>query len=798
MSFILTDNIRKFPKNSEVFILGDINSLSAIVKEFLQRHSLKSCINKPTRVTPSSSTQIDVIFSNSRYISFSDVFSSGISDHDILITVRTLRAKTLSNKPKLINTRSFKNFNSAKFCEDLSNADWSTVINVDDIDIACDSFSKIINNISDKHAPVVSHRVSEKTSPWVTEELRKGIRERDFLKKKAARSRLQFDWNVFKSKRNAVNRLNKDLKTSYFNRKLLDNSRCSKKLWKALKDLLPNSKANSSTFCVLDGDKEITDNKDIANTFNNFFSTIGSKLAKDFTSTSSDINVPLNPNSFLFNRVTSKMVSKIISSLETGKATGPDDIGVKILKAGSPVISFYLCHIFNLSMSLGRVPKLWKTKRVSPLHKGGPVEDVNNYRPISILPVVMKVFEKLVYSQFYDFLISNSILCKCQSGFRSSHSTQTAITEVKEFILKRLEDKFYVGAVLIDLKKAFDTVDHQILLKKLFCYGFHDQSFEWIESYLSNRFQMTKFNDSLSDLVQEEAYGVPQGSVLGPLFFLIYINDISSVMSGFYHLYADDTIFIHYNKSKISLVSSLNNQMTSLSSWLSLNKLTLNLKKTEAIFFGDERKVKECKDLRVSLNGEDVENKEFVKYLGVYIDQKLDWKKHLTVIRGKGYNKLNQIKFLSNTLTPYTKTLLVNSLVIPYFNYCSTVWGSASQTNLNKISNLHKKSANLATKPLLSFSKLLYFNKSLLAFKIINNITPSYLLNKLKLVKQTHSYQTRSCSTNKIAHRLRVNKFSNQLVEHDITACWNNLPSDIRTTPSLLQFKCKLKKHLIE
>ena len=182
----------------------------------------------------------------------------------------------------------------------------------------------------------------------------------------------------------------------------------------------------------------------------------------------------------------------------------------------------------------------------------------------------------------YDFLVRN-ILCQHQSGFRSAHSTQTAITEVKDFILKKIETREYVGAILIDLKKAFDTVDHKILLKKMFCYGFQDQSFEWIESYLSNRFQMTKFNEAMSDFVKEEIYGVPQGSVLGPLFFLIYKNDIDKVMSGLFHLYADDTIFVHSNRIKLDLVYSLNRQISKLSKWLARNKLTL--KKDRGDFF---------------------------------------------------------------------------------------------------------------------------------------------------------------------------------------------------------------------
>jgi hypothetical protein len=491
------------------------------------------------------------------------------------------------------------------------------------------------------------------------------------------------------------------------------------------------------------------------------------------------------------------MVGNKISSLENGNSAGLDGIGVKLLKAGLPVFSFYLSHIFNLSLSLGKVPKSWKSKRIFPLHKTGPLEDVNNYRPISILPVVMKIFEKIVFDQFYDFLVSNNLLSVHQSGFRKSHSTQTAISEVKDFILKKLNEKNYVGAILIDLKKAFDTVDHKILLKKLFSYGFKYQSFDWIESYLCNRYQTTKFNDKLSDILKEEAYGVPQGSVLGPLFFLIYINDIHQAMTGFFHLYADDTIVIHHNANKFDLASSLNRQMTNLSSWLTLNKLTLNLNKTETIFFGDARRIKECEDLVVNLNGAVIENKSFVKYLGVHIDQKLNWKKHISVVRGKAYNKFIQIRSLVNTLTPETKTLLVNCLVLPYLNYCSTVWGSASSTVLKKLEKLHQKSTKLANKPPLTFSNQLLFNKSIFAFQIINNIAPSYLLNKLILVKHGHPYNTRGSSSNKTSTMLRGNRLSAQSIEYDISSSWNSLPNELRKIPSLLQFKTKLKNHLL-
>ena len=696
-----------------------------------------------------------------------------------------------------MKTRSFKNFNEKDFCDDLRRANWNEVTGAENIDSACENFIKIVNTTTDRHAPKVTHRVSNQTPGWITDNLRTAIRERDFLKKKAAQSQNPDDWDRFTTKRNSVNRLKNELKSNYFNNKLNEYKNCSKKLWQTLKNLLPKSKSrNKIPFVTGENGSEISDNKDIANSFNNFFATIGSTLAKDFSSKTSDINVPFNTNTFTPSAISSAKVRKAISSLQNGKATGLDEIGVKILKAGSPILSIYLSHLFNLSLSSGVVPKCWKLKRISPLHKSGSIEDVNNYRPISILPVSMKIFEKLMFDQFYAFLIENNVLNKHQSGFRNRHSTQTAISVVKDFVLKRIEDKQYVGAILIDLKKAFDTVDHQILLKKLFCYGFRDLSFDWIESYLNDRFQSTKVNGELSDLIKEEAFGVPQGSVLGPLFFLLYINDINQVMTGFFHLYADDTIFIHHNTTKNALINSLERQMVDLYSWLTLNKLTLNLDKTECIFFGNSKRVKSCENLKVSLNGSQIKNKQFVKYLGVYIDQLLNWKKHISIIKGKGYNKFNQIRFLSRTLTAETKGLLINSLVMPYFNYCSIIWGSASQTTLKKLDNLYKKSTHFSPKPLLSFNKQLFYNKSIFGFQIINNIVPNYLLDKLILIKNKHGYNTRGSVSNKTISIMATNRQCSQSIDHDISTVWNSLPNNLRSIPSLLKFKVKLKQFL--
>ena len=309
------------------------------------------------------------------------------------------------------------------------------------------------------------------------------------------------------------------MKENFFKNKLNEDRKDGRKLWNHIKKLLPNN-STTKINSLKDNDMNLhTDNKSMSNISNTFFSTIGSKLADKFPRVEThQIQVNINNNSFSFSNVSEDIILKIINSLDNNKSSGLDGISVRALKAGSSVLSKKLSIIMNHSLAIGKVPKLWKVKKVIPLFKEGDTEDCNNYRPISILPVPMKIFEKIVNLQISEFIEKNNILNKHQSGFRGLHSTDTAVLEVSDFILDELSKGRIVGAVLIDFKKAFDTVDHTILLKKLFCYGFRDASFEWISSYLSDRSQCSLVNGQISDTCSEEAYGVPQGSVLGPLF----------------------------------------------------------------------------------------------------------------------------------------------------------------------------------------------------------------------------------------------------------------------------------------
>ena len=555
----------KLPQIKEVFICGDFNcnmmsryALSSKIKDLCSSLSLKQLIEEPTRVTPHSSTLLDLIMTNSVNISKAGVIDPGVSDHSLVYVIR--KFKRPKGEPKIIRVRSFKNFVDDDFLRDLRNSDWSYFLNLTDLDQSCDIFNSIVKTVADKHAPFVTHKIKGKIEAWVTNDLLQAIKERNYFKKKANQTKSIIDWNNFTQKRNQVNNMKNTLKQDYFNTLLTDNAKRPKQLWKTLKTLVPNGKNTTTSVkrLVTEDGIDVTCPKGIADHFNNFFVNVGVTLASKFSTDTSKVNPPVSEKLFNFSKTNTKCVQDHIKDLKNGKATGLDGIGSRILKAGAPVLSIYLSKIFNCSLATGYVPKCWKMKRVSPVHKGDVKTDPSNFRPISILPIPMKIFEKIVHDQVSTFIKENTFLNDRQSGFRKLFSTTTAVLDVSENILEQLDKNNFVGAVLIDLKKAFDTVDHKILLKKLWCYGFQNQSFDWFESYLTDRQQLTLVNNIMSDLLHEDVYGVPQGSVLGPLLFLLYIDDIKSVIQNAYcHLYADDTIILKGASDPDSLIASL-------------------------------------------------------------------------------------------------------------------------------------------------------------------------------------------------------------------------------------------------
>ena len=302
-------------------------------------------------------------------------------------------------------------------------------------------------------------------------------------------------------------------------------------------------------------------------------------------------------NSFSLSKVTAERVAEMLGELNTAKATGLDNISAKFLRDGAQVIAPCVAHLINLSLEQGIVPSCTKHAKIIPLFKKGSRSHYGNYRPVSILSITSKILERVVHEQISEYVDRENLLYEFQSGFRKYYSTDSCLLYMYDFIRKEMDEGKLCGMVLLDLQKAFDTVD---LINKLKAIGMNGTATEWVTSYLTDREQKVEVNGFMSD-TKPVVCGVPQGSVLGPLLFLLYINDMRDVCSCNLYLFADDAALLISHKDKNTLQSRLGEELTKISSWLCDNRLSLHLGKTESILFGSKPRLKKAQVLRVEV-----------------------------------------------------------------------------------------------------------------------------------------------------------------------------------------------------
>ena len=451
------------------------------------------------------------------------------------------------------------------------------------------------------------------------------MKERDNKYKRATFTHDDIEWSEYKILRNKVTSEIRKEKERYFNRVIDGNKNNSRQMWKNLKTLLPNNRKSAGNV-VKFNDSETSDTRMIAIEFNRFFLESINVIATNIIKCNDDEHTlgKIDTKSIFdsFNTITLYELKKIVNNLKN-TSEDEDGISTKILKDTFQIIGNRLLDVINESLSTGILPSEWKTSVIVPVPKVTNTILCEEYRPINTVPVYKKTLEIVVKDQLLQFCDKYSIIVPNQSGFRKGHSCETVIINICDIWLKTLDNDEYVVAVFLDFRRAFETVDRNMLLNKLEKLGIRDRALHWFKSYLDNRYQKVKFNSYLSDAL-ETKYGVPQGTVIGPILFLLYVNDITMcVKECRVNIFADDTMIYITGKNIAEMIAKMNIELNVIFEWLCDNSLCVNINKCKYMIIGSRNKLKHINNVNfnVQINKNKLERVSEMKYLGIILDE---------------------------------------------------------------------------------------------------------------------------------------------------------------------------------
>lgn len=810
-------------KYSQV-IIGDLNinlldessHSTCKYQDLLSHFSFLPLILSPTRITQQSSTLIDHIMYNGCIgnKTYSGNIYADISDHlpnYAFIPFFQLHSKIKERPLIYLNSKQ----NLTDFVSLINNTQWQIHESSDNAASVFKNFYEHIQRCFEQSIPLVrmSHKLS-KNKPWISISLQKLIKKKNLLYKRWIVMKNSDSWlDYMYHKKLCASLVNKAKKVHYQHSFSMYKQNI-KKIWQKINTLIGNGKNQHEIHKVIDCQGQvITNPNEMAESFNNYFTNVASDLCNKMPIVP-PTNLPYyNTDSIFLQPVMSKEIEFLIKKLKNAKGTGGLDLFTSLhFKLVAHIISDPLAKVFNKCICEGHFPNELKIAKVIPIHKSGPPECLNNYRPISLLSLVSKVFEKVLKSRLQSFIDKHNLLTSSQYGFRTNSSTTLAVTDfISTIELARNVGKHTI-ALFLDLRKAFDTVNHKILLMKLESLGIRGLPLQLLASYLTDRFQYTVLNN-VSSSHHRMLHGVPQGSVLGPLLFLLYINDFQNCTEdASFRLFADDTVVIISHSDLNQLTQIANNVIVKITEWLHSNKLSLNVEKTSFMFFHVNKRSTNQEIPLLMHNNIMMSHSTSTKYLGFILDNQLSLSSHIQYLATKLRKWIGVFYKIACFLNSESKYLIYYSLCQSSLLYGIELYGHAASKHLKLLSTLQNRSLKaLFQLDRLYPSKELYLKLGVFNLEYLikvktcdmlwSIIQPSCrlhvhtLINSFATFSDTHHYSTRS----KCNFILNFNKSSfTSSISFKLLMLWNELPSNIKNTNTYSDFKATFSKFMTQ
>ena len=703
---------------------------------------------------PANPSCIDLILTNrQKQFHNTTVVETGLSDfHKMTVTI--LKTSFKKAPPKVVSYRDYKNFSQLYFRSELQQC----LMKYDMFELSNGDFVRIFMDIFDRHAPLKLKYVRSNQVPFMTKELRKAGMTRSKLRNEFNKIKTKSAESAYTKQRNLCTYLFRKAKRDYYSTLDTSNVTDNKKFWRMVKPLFSDKFLSNGSITLVEGSEIFQDDTKVSETFNNFFSNAVKNLNIVVQSEFSQKNIisPTDPvtnailryedhpniikikgtagdaNSFCFKHVSILDIQTEILRLNESKACPKGSIPPNIIKTNSDIISSKLLSDFNKSIDTATFPVNLKNADVTPVHKKGDRTDKSNYRPVSILPAMSKIFEKLLYSQISSHMETKLAVNLC--GFRKGHSAQHCLIVMLEKWRATLDKKGFSGMLLTDLSKAFDSLSHDLMIAKLDAYGFDYTSVKLIHDYLVNRHQRVRINSKYS-LWSEILSGVPQGSILGPLLFNIYLSDLflftydSNIAN-----YADDNSPYACKKDIESVINRIEEDSKILLKWVANNALKANPDKFHLLLSHPDEAI------FVNVDGYQITNSKRKKLLGITIDTNLSFNEHVSGLCAKASQKLHALARVSKYMDTDKLRLIMKAFVNAQFGYCPLVWMFHSRSLNNRINKIHERALRIVFKDKnATFSELLRRDGSVTIherniqalatemFKVFNGISPSII-----------------------------------------------------------------------